>query len=365
MNNYHIYIFSKSWVNSGMANIGQTLNMAQYFSNHAKTTIFLRGDLSDEISLINKILGVDPKFNIVINNKNIFFHIFSCIKKISKNSYNHIIFYSRTVPICIIMSLLGNKVILELHQDNFNRFKLVDYFLAKLINFNFFVKKIKIVTISNSLKEIIQKKFKLKHQIHVAHDASNIPNNNLLNLTKRKRKLVVYTGKLGNDRSVNHILELAKNDPTSDFRIIGGTLDQVREYRNEIRLNKILNLKVFKRQKFLRVQFYQCKADILIGFWSNQVATMNYCSPLKLFEYMQTGNKILLHDFNVFHEVIPKSSLIELCEPDNLDSELDAYKKLAAKKPKIDSRNKLLLYSKKYTYKKRAKSILNFYFNET
>ena len=86
-------------------------------------------------------------------------------------------------------------------------------------------------------------------------------------------------------------------------------------------------------------------------------------------EYTNKYNKIHFCEAGIRHlekmtYLIPKSNLIELCEPDNLDSELDAYNKLVVKKPTIDSRNQLLLYSKKYTYKKRAKSILNFYFNE-
>ena len=362
--NYHIFIFSKSWIGSGMANIGQTLNMAQHFSNHFETSIFLRGVIKNNKLIAERILGQSPRFNIEINNKNIVFHLISCFKKIFSKPKTNVIFFSRNVPACMALSLFGYHSILELHQDNFNRYKIIDYLLGKLFKINLFKNKIKIVVISESLKKIICLKFKLKNDIYVSHDASNLPNDDLLKLRKRNRKLIVYTGKLGDDRSVNHILDIAKHDTNSDFRIIGGTLEQVKKYRNHAKSQKLNNIKIFKRQRFSRIQFLQCKADVLLAFWSNNVPTMKYCSPLKLFEYMQTGNRILLHDFPVFKEVVPKNELIELCVPDNLDSEINAYTKIISKNISNTERDKLLKHGSIFTYESRVKNILNFYFNE-
>ena len=45
-------------------------------------------------------------------------------------------------------------------------------------------------------------------------------------------------------------------------------------------------------------------SDILLALWSKKVLTINYCSPLKLFEYMASGRTIIAHDFITIKEVI-------------------------------------------------------------
>lgn len=261
---------------------------------------------------------------------------------------------------CIFASLYGFNSVLELHQDKFGRTEFISKFFTKILNLNYCKNKIKIVVISESLKKIIINKYNIQNKIFVSHDAANMPSKNLLNMPKRNRKLVVYTGKFGNDRSVDHILDLAMNDPSSDFRIIGGTLNEVKNFRETVKKLKIKNLKVFKRQIYSRIRFLQCKADILIAFWSSEVPTMKYCSPLKLFEYMQTGNKILLHDFKVFNEVIPSNQLIRKCIPDNKNSEIKEYKFLKDLEYLEQDKKDLILYGSKYTYDIRAKEIYEF-----
>jgi len=82
---------------------------------------------------------------------------------------------------------------------------------------------------------------------------------------------------------------------------------------------------------------------------------MDYCSPLKLFEYMSTGNKILLHEFNVFKEVIFSSPLINLCEPEDADSEWDRYFELKERVISNEDIAKVADYSASFSYSNRAK----------
>tara|TARA_B110001450_G_C17616329_1_gene479402 strand:+ start:104 stop:1195 length:1092 start_codon:yes stop_codon:yes gene_type:complete len=360
MNYSNIFIYNKTWLESGMANIVQTLHMAQRFDSIAKTTICIRCGNENYQDQIKNIISSEPTFRCIVKNKNALMHFISSLISLNAFERKNTIFYSRTVLMCIVASIMGFNSVLELHQDKLGRFEFISKLFVKLLNMNYFLLKLKIVVISQSLKEIIIFKYNVKSKIYVSHDAADMPSKLLLNLTKRRRGLVVYTGKLGNDRSVGHIVELAKSDPGSDFRIIGGTIDQVRELRQDIKQLSITNLKIFSRQRYSRIRFFQCKASILIAFWSKDVPTMKYCSPLKLFEYMQTGNKILLHNFRVFEEVVPKNILIRKCEPDNKASELAEYKYLRDLNFSDKDRAKLSMYGANFTYKARVSNIFEF-----
>ena len=360
MKDINIFIYNKTWLESGMANIVQTLHMAESLNRNADTTIFLRSKSENSEKIIENIISKKPKFNSIVRNQNSFVHFLSCLYILSLKSRSETVFYSRTVIMCILANLFGFNAVLELHQDKFGRSEFISKYFAKILNSHYFKSKIKLVVISESLKSIIIKKYMIQNTIFVSHDAANMPPKTFLNMSKRNRKLVVYTGKFGNDRSVDHILDLAMSDPESDFRIIGGSPNEVEIFRKIIEKVNLKNLKVFKRQKYSRIRYFQCKADILIAFWSSEVPTMEYCSPLKLFEYMQTGNKILLHDFKVFNEVIPTNNLIRKCIPDNKDSEIKEYKYLKNLEYTEKDKLNLISYASKYTYDNRARNIYEF-----
>ena len=84
-----------------------------------------------------------------------------------------------------------------------------------------------------------------------------------------------------------------------------------------------------------------------------------YTSPLKLFDYLASGKFIITSDLKVFKEIIKnnKHCVIETLNHHKWLKIIQNIKK-NLKKINILKKNALLL-SKKYTYKKRAKLLLN------
>ena len=54
--------------------------------------------------------------------------------------------------------------------------------------------------------------------------------------------------------------------------------------------------------------------------WTDKTNTMNYCSPLKLFEYMAAGRIIVGHDFPTISEVLTNNETALLVPPDSFEA---------------------------------------------
>ena len=133
------------------------------------------------------------------------------------------------------------------------------------------------------------------------------------------RKIVVYTGSLYADRDIDGILELAKAFPHTRFVVVGGPDEKARSFAAGAAGKGIANIEFTGRVPHARVKDYLFAADILLMVWSRRVRTMNYCSPLKVFEYMAAGRTIVGHGFPTIREVLTHGKDALLCDPDSFD----------------------------------------------
>ena len=74
---------------------------------------------------------------------------------------------------------------------------------------------------------------------------------------------------------------------------------------------------------------------------------------------MATGNKILIHNFPVFQEILPDSPLVQLCTPEDAFSEYDAYTKLKSKSIDQEDIDNMASHVNQYSYLNRSKLLLN------
>jgi len=148
----------------------------------------------------------------------------------------------------------------------------------------------------------------------------------LLKLPKDKT-IVTYTGSLYKDREIENIIDLAKNFPEITFLLIGGPRKN-KQYYARITQNKgIKNVSFLGFIKHNLIPDYLYASDVLLAFWSSKVPTINYCSPLKLFEYMAAGRIILAHSFPTIKEVLTNNIDAIFCVPDDPNSLSSGLKK--------------------------------------
>jgi glycosyltransferase involved in cell wall biosynthesis len=134
------------------------------------------------------------------------------------------------------------------------------------------------------------------------------------------KTIVTYTGGLYPNRDIENIVYLARDFPDLIFLVIGGPEKNRQYYQKMSREKNIFNINFMGFVEHNMIPYYLYASDILLALWSSKVPTINYCSPLKIFEYMAAGRTIVAHDFPTIREVLENEKDSILCEPDNFDS---------------------------------------------
>ena len=318
-----LYIHNTT-IDSSQANLLQVLSMCNSFSdNNASVTLLLP---SSDIEIINikeyvfKKHGINVNFDMIFFEKN-FLHpsidkylVSKKVRSVIKTSDADYIF-SR-LPLFIMASLKENKkVIYESHSNKLHdKYRLIDYIWRLLLvsksknkNFQLFI------TISNNLLNFWELMGISSMKLLALHDGARLESYNLHDDKKTIRrhlglpidkKIFVYTGSLYPDREIENILRLAKRLPQYFFCVVGGPDKNKDHYVN---ISSKMNLKNIMFTGYLShslVPKYLKSADVLLALWSNKVPTINYCSPLKVFEYMASGTTIVAHSFPTIKEVL-------------------------------------------------------------
>jgi glycosyltransferase involved in cell wall biosynthesis len=230
-----------------------------------------------------------------------------------------------------------------------------------------------LVLISSSLKEIYKEIYpKLSDEkIIVAHDGAdsfkkekeNTNNNQAL---KGKGELKAgYVGSLYKGRGIELIIQLAENLPSVDFHIIGGSESEVLQYKSR---TKTENIYFYGLIPHSQVGDYVQQLDILLAPYQKEVSiakkgrnTVNWMSPLKIFEYMAQEKPIICSNLPALKEVLENNRTALFCDPENIQEWINAINKLRNVDLRILlGRNAKHELENKYTWLKRVNKILNF-----
>ena len=235
------------------------------------------------------------------------------------------------------------------------------------------------IVISDKLKFILEAVYSIKlTKCSVLHDAANdlvIKKENktskvcnFVNDYKLKNgfaEVAGYFGHLYAGRGIDVILDLASRNSEMLFVICGGNPDQVDNLkRQQFRTNVV----VLGHQSYLDARRLMVTCDILLMPYQNAVSigpvgsdTSRWMSPMKMFEYMETGKPIISSNLVVLREILIDSDNALLVEPDNLEEWHAALKSLKnrselAVKIGENARHHLLA---RHTWTMRAKEILH------
>jgi glycosyltransferase involved in cell wall biosynthesis len=141
------------------------------------------------------------------------------------------------------------------------------------------------------------------------------------------KTIVTYTGGLYPDRDIENIVHLAKEFPDVHFLVIGGPEKNRQHFQRLSQEKAVFNINFMGFVEHNLIPYYLYASDILLALWSSKVPTINYCSPLKVFEYMAAGRTIVAHDFPTIREVLENGKDSILCAPENFDSLKAALRK--------------------------------------
>ncbi len=273
---------------------------------------------------------------------------FRVAKSIKKKKFDLIL--TRSIISSFFLSLFKIKHFLEIHSE----LKSITKFV--MINLDFINSKyiIKNILISKALN----KKYKLKKTktliLHDGVDIKNFKNSKI----KSKIKIASYVGSFYKGRGIEIIEELAKEFKDIKFHLYG-------DKKNFLK-SKSKNIKFFGYIDYNKVPLILSNSHILLMPYSNKVSirakdmnTANYCSPLKMFDYLAAGRVIMSSKLDGICEILKhnrNSIIVQKYDKDEWIKELNYLlnNKYDIKKLSKNS----LITAKKNTWELRVKKII-------
>jgi glycosyltransferase involved in cell wall biosynthesis len=348
------------------------MKMCQAFSDNGHEVVLLAPDIKNEFTKnlnnifefygvkqnfkIKKLSHPNFKFGAIIYLFNIFFYLFF--------NKRFDLVYGRFLHGCYVAAILKNLVILETHEAIFNKKNQKLFFFKKIIRYKNFKK---LIVISQALKNMYLKNGYLNSsKIYVAHDGAD----EVLDFEKKIKLLgpkndlkVGYVGHLYKGRGLENIIKLAKKIVDVTFHIVGGLDKDIaywKNYTKNLRLNNIFFYGFVSPKETIK---YRNSFDILLAPYEKKVTidgkgnTVEFMSPLKIFEYMSSKKPIIASDITVVREVLNEKNSI-LLDYDDINSWINSIDKLRDEQQRETIANQALKDFVKYTWKNRAKLVL-------
>ena len=276
---------------------------------------------------------------------------FKVSKFIKKNKPNIIL--TRSFISSIFLTLFKIKHILEIHSElqSITKFLMIN---LNYINSKYILKKI---LISKSLNKIY--KFKAK-DILILHDGVDIKNFKYSKETK-EIKTATYVGSFYKGRGIDIILELAKKFKKIKFNLYGE--------KNKFNKVKLKNVKFLGYINYNEVPKVLSDSDVLLMPYSKKVYvradninTANYCSPLKMFDYLAAGKIIMSSKLDGICEVLKHKNNSIIVNKYDPKSWIKYMEDIIKKKYNLSSiRKHSLKTATKFTWYSRAQKITKSY----
>ena len=256
---------------------------------------------------------------------------------------------TRSLLSSFCLSILKIPHFLEIHNEikSFSKFLFLDlnYINSKYIK--------KVILISNSLK----KKFDIsKNKILILHDG--VDNKNFKKFNKIKKiRTATYVGSFYEGRGIEIITNLAKKFKMINFKLYG--------QKKKIN-NKFKNISFFNHIAYNKVPAILAKSDVLLMPYANKVFvkaknlnTANYCSPLKMFDYLAAGKIILSSKLDGICEVLKHKKNAIIIKEYTLDDWSETFNDLLKHKYNlIKIQNGSIKTAKQYSWNQRVLKIM-------
>ena len=176
------------------------------------------------------------------------------------------------------------------------------------------------------------------------------------------KKIILYAGSffVYEWKGVNILLKASKKFGDDFlFVLVGGKDYEIQEIKKG---DTLYNVMLIGHRPYKEIQYYMKSADVLVlPNKKGDQTSEKYTSPMKLFEYMASGNPIVASDLPSIREILNETNSV-LVEPNSSDKLAESIKKVFNNENIADKIGKQSLVDiQNYSWEKRVVSILNFY----
>lgn len=276
---------------------------------------------------------------------------FKIVKELHQKKTFSEFFFTRSDWVFYFLSKYNRKVVYECHQYT----KIRKFLIYKSLK----SKNSKIIFLNENLKKDFNKKYKLSRRHIVLHNGVDLEYYRTGISNEKKQNQIVFLGKLtrfGENRGIDFLLKAIKLVPRKyTLKIVGADTSEIIYLENRIReLGIESRVEVYKHVNFSDVSNHLSTPSIGLLLNSNSNKhSISYTSPLKYFEYLAAGLKVIAVDFPA-HRDLPFSENIKFYEEGNYESFLYAINNLEIIQfPTNEILNLISLNT-------RAKNIINF-----
>lgn len=316
--------------------------------------------LIPSLDLTHSIPAKQPLIDIALSIQQISFAISAFVYMLFKKPN---IIYTRDHLLTILARITNpsSKIAYEVHQQRTGKIgKAIQAIAIKLADLT--------IPITDHLKLVLQKDIQPDGNYLVAHDGVKL-NRFKTNNIRSKNDGFFYVGYVGSisvmgmDKGVSTLIKAVNLIPNCRCILIGGRQDEIQKLlkfcqENDINIDKIIFIGQVEPS---HVSQHLADADALIipSPFNNFFAY--YSSPLKLFEYMAMKKPIISSRLPAIQEIMTEGENILFFNPSDFN-DLAEKIKIVINKPALCSMlaqkaHNLLI--EKYTWQKRAQSILN------
>lgn len=354
-----LYIHNSSF-DSEVANSNQVGSMCREFVKLIDTSLLAIGDSEKNV---RKLYSFNKNISLVLLNSKLNYHLRSLLLYklflIKFKDVNYV--YTRDLIIAFLISKFHKniKVIYEVHE-------IIEKKSWNLLFKNTFSNLHKLIVISNGIKFELEKKGFNINKIEILHDGVDLDLYSIKEskiVLKRKynfpmdKKIIFYAGSLQNWKGITTFLNASNYCVDGvKFIVAGGDKNEVKKLKE-----KYSNVLFLGQTPYLDLPKYLKASDFLILPNSGKFKiSINYTSPLKLFSYLASKRLIISSDLPSIREVVSENEVIffRADSAKDLAKQIDKVSTKGFKKELISNSYKLV---KKYTWKKRAKVILELF----
>ncbi len=221
-----------------------------------------------------------------------------------------------------------------------------------------------IVSTNNWKRDALIRRFDVpKDRIVVERNAVDIDALDAISKTAACTKLrldpearyVVYTGQFYPWKGTDTLAEAAKLVPDAQFVFVGGV--DVDFARSKARWAQAKNIRFTGQVPHGEAALWQKAADVLVvPNTAKEEISAHYTSPMKLFEYMASGNPIVASDIPSIREVVDES-LVYFARPDNAASLAQAIEKALSDPLAVERAQRASTLVREHTWGARAQRI--------